>query len=290
MTPPHLNALNSVTIKAEGLTLIGFSISALATWLVVPELDVCFDMGECPLEALKMNHVFLTHVHGDHVRCLPRHWQIRKMFGRSEGVYYVPQENWADIRGWIRAEAKMEGVAEVELPQLVGTVDQVESSLPYRRDLWVRAFKADHRVPSLGYTIGRTRRKLIDALNGIPGAEIAARKDRGEVIDREVRTPLLTFIGDCSIETLRREEHVWDSPILVVECTYIEEGEEELAERGQHTTLGQIAEVLREKESSAVKKLILKHFSMRYEPPRIRERVAEAVPLNWRSRVKILLP
>ncbi len=44
----HLNALAQKQITAGHLTLAGFSISGLATYLQVPELDVCFDMGECP--------------------------------------------------------------------------------------------------------------------------------------------------------------------------------------------------------------------------------------------------
>ena len=60
------NALHPVTLRLDGLTLQGFSISGLATWLMVPELDVLFDVGECPLAALPINHVLLTHAHFDH--------------------------------------------------------------------------------------------------------------------------------------------------------------------------------------------------------------------------------
>lgn len=45
------NALEQVAVACGSLTLRGFSISGLATYVQVPELDLCFDMGECPLSA-----------------------------------------------------------------------------------------------------------------------------------------------------------------------------------------------------------------------------------------------
>jgi ribonuclease Z len=58
------NALEQVTMQCGQLSLAGFSISGLATYVQVPQLDLCFDMGECPLSAVPLRHVFLTHAHG----------------------------------------------------------------------------------------------------------------------------------------------------------------------------------------------------------------------------------
>jgi len=80
------NALNQVELKAGGLTVMGFSVSALATYGQVPTLDVCFDMGQCPLSAVPINHAL-----GDHTRCLLRHDALRRLSTIPRaGVYYVP--------------------------------------------------------------------------------------------------------------------------------------------------------------------------------------------------------
>ena len=50
----HHNALQQITLSLDHLTIAGFSISGLATYVQVPELGVVFDLGECPLTALSM--------------------------------------------------------------------------------------------------------------------------------------------------------------------------------------------------------------------------------------------
>lgn len=107
----HLNALRQVTLRLDHLTLAGFSISGLATYVQIPELDVCFDMGECPLSALALDHVFLTHAHGDHARCLPRHWAVRRMLGNAKpACYFLPAAIAGAFADVIRAEARFESV------------------------------------------------------------------------------------------------------------------------------------------------------------------------------------
>ena len=79
------NALKQVHLKAACSGVQGFSISGLATYMQFPELNFCVDMGECPLSATPLDHVFLTHAHGDHARCLMRHHSLRKMMGVERG-------------------------------------------------------------------------------------------------------------------------------------------------------------------------------------------------------------
>ena len=58
----------------------GVSVAGEATSIFVPELDVCFDMGECPRSALPAKFVAISHGHMDHVGglayfCSQRHFQ-----------------------------------------------------------------------------------------------------------------------------------------------------------------------------------------------------------------------
>jgi len=289
-----VNPLEQVTLAVGGLTLAGFSRAALTTYLQVPELDVGFDMGECPLSSLGLRHIFLTHAHGDHARCLPRHWHLRRMFGSPPATYFMPEVIREACLALNLADHRFEGGAapgEELVPSIVGlSASETTLQLPHRKDLRVRAFDVRHRVPSLGYTILANRRKLKREFAHLSGPEIAALRLGGTAIHTEEDVPLLTFIGDCDGPTLLEQAHIWKSPVLVLEATFLEPGEEGLATARQHTHIAEIVTALEELgDSSAVEHLVLKHFSLRYARARILERVREAIPERFRERVRLLL-
>ena len=55
------------TMQIDDFTLAGYSVAGEESVILAPELDCAFDIGKCPREALKINHVLLTHGHMDHV-------------------------------------------------------------------------------------------------------------------------------------------------------------------------------------------------------------------------------
>jgi ribonuclease Z len=292
----HLNALQQVRLTANNLTLSGFSISGLATYLQIPELDVCFDMGECPLSALSLDHVFLTHAHGDHARCIPRHWALRRMLGNAKpSTYYLPasiSDRFADL---VRAEARFESVPDesITLPDIVampGDPDEL-LSLPHRPDLRVRAFPVHHSVPSLGYTICAAKKKLRAELAHLPGAEIAKRRKAGEDVSIDVVDPIVTFIGDCDGPSLLAQPQIWGSPILVLESTFLDPEERDLARAKLHTHIDEIVHALETipDADNRVQHLVLKHFSMRYTADHVAERVRSAIPARFADRIRVFL-
>jgi ribonuclease Z len=289
-----LNALNGVQISAGQLSLKGFSISGLATWLTVQELSVCFDMGECPLSAVPMDHVFLTHAHGDHSRCLMRHHALRKMLSLDkEPTYYVPERILELTERWIKASAVFEGVrGQVRLPNLMPLSPSRPGSAPlpltHRKGVGVRAFHADHGVPSLGYTLYETRQKLKPELIGTPGKELARLKREGVQVEVPLHLPLVTFIGDCTASTLEREDELWESRVLVIETTFIGEGEERFARERGHTHLSEVGALLRERDVRC-EAIILKHFSMRVKPLEALEAALKYIPHEHHERVFLLL-
>jgi ribonuclease Z len=289
------NALEQVTLKTARHTLAGFSISGVATYVQVPDLDLCFDMGECPLSAVSLRHVLLTHAHGDHSRCVLRHFALRHMLGLvGEPTYFMPQ---AIVPGFLevaRAEARFEGVDDdvFQAPVIVGLVgDRVPVALPHRRDLFVSAFPVVHRVESLGYTILERRRKLKAEHATKAGPEIAALRKAGVEVQDVVDVPLITFIGDCIGQSLLDQSHIWRSAVVVVEATFVDPGEESVAREKGHTHIAEIGAALRKHVVDGVvpEAIVLKHFSMKVTRAAIDEALKREIPAALLDRVKVFV-
>ena len=102
--------------------------------------------------------------------------------------------------------------------------------------------------------------------------------------------PLLTFIGDCDGQTLIEQDHLWASPIVILEATFLEPGDEPLAARKAHTHLAELAAALEALgDRVACEHIVLKHFSMKYPPERVRALIAAGIPERFRDRIRILL-
>lgn len=290
MTPKHHNPGRPITLQLGEDTVTAFSISALSTYALLPELNCAFDMGDCLLEAVPIEHVFVTHAHGDHTRCLFRHESLRRLMGMEPATYYVPAstregflrlaESWAsleNVRAGRFAPPRVEGLEEGSVVWL-------------HRQLAAKAFKVDHTAPSLGYTLFDVRKKLKAEFQGTPGRELAQLRREGVAFEDEHWLPRLTFIGDSTIDTLYRETHVGESRVLFIEVTYLLEDDREMAHRRGHTHLEDLVRFLEEcPDVLRNEHIVLKHFSMRYDRRMIRHVIKSRLPAEFMERVSLLV-
>ncbi len=287
------NALKQARIKEKSYTLSGFSISGLATYHQMPELDFIVDLGECPLSAIPLDHVFLTHAHGDHSRCIMRHNSLRKMTGiERDAVYYMPEEICEGAKAWIKAEAMFENVPEHKFrhPEIVAMKPKERVTLAYRKDLVLEAFPVKHSIPTMGCTLYNFKKKLKDEYLGATPAELIELQKNKVQITRDVYEPAITFMGDCRTESLKDNAHVFDSKVLVTECTFMDDGEEDMAHAKSHSHLNEIVKVF-EEMGDAIKceSIILTHFSMKYSEQHILGTLEKKLPANIKNKVKVLL-
>ena len=283
------NALKQVHLETSCTTVSGFSISGLATYIQLPELDFCIDMGECPLSATSINHVFLTHAHGDHARCLMRHHSLRKMMGvERESVYYMPEYICDGARDWIRSEAMFEGVPENKFryPEIVPVTAGDIQFLEHRKDLAFEAFDVKHSIPAMGGTLYYYKKKLKDEYLGKSADEIIQLRKQGIEITREVYDPLVSFMGDCMGESLLENYRVFQSKVLITECTFLAPEDYEMSHKKGHTHIRQIADALnRMGDRVECEKIILAHFSMKYSEKYIQEALKKAIPEKFKEKV-----
>jgi ribonuclease Z len=275
------------TLKLGALEVTAFSVSGLATYVLVPAFDACFDLGHCPVEGAHLRHVLLSHVHQDHAAGVQRHLSLRAMQGMRPSRVWCPAESAPALVDLLRAWERLESREPADLDAVVRPVAAGERfTLHGRFD--VRAFDVAHRIPSRGYTVIERRRKLRPAYRGLPGAEVHAARLRGEVVSDEVEHEALTYIGDSTIETLRRHPEVGRSEVLFLEATHLPGTPVATSERWGHTHLEELVALYRERpETFASPHIVLKHFSMKYHERDVADARA-ALPPGLRERVTLL--
>lgn len=263
-------------------SVVGSSIAALETAIVLPEFGIAFDMGVCRTDAIAAKHVFLTHGHVDHCGAVALHASARSVNGLPPAHYVVPRPNVADLEKVFTA---YDALGDFPLPRTVsGAMPGDEFAI--HKGLVVRALATDHRVPSVGYVIVERKERLEPRFASLSGPEIAARRAAGERLTRLEEIPLVAISGDTRIEAIEREEGFLRARILILETTYLtpDQPVRKARERG-HVHLD---EVVARADLFANERLVFMHFSARYSPQRITQILGERLPDSLRDRVRPL--
>src|SRR5690606_15328462 len=142
------------------------------------------------------------------------------LFGKRAPLrVFLPAEIEAPVRAAMAAMAQMQRwPLDLEtVPLAPGDVHDLGGGL------WVRAFRTYHPVPSLGYQLFRRVTKLRPAFHHLAGEEIRRRRAAGEDLFEAVERPELAYATDTLVRVLEREPTLFDSRVLVLECTFLDE-------------------------------------------------------------------
>ena len=253
-------------MSLEKFTLSGYSTALFSTWYFIDEWKLLFDCGDGVCSSLlqksrKVTKVFVTHPDRDHMDGL---LQFNQLNSRSELSIHYPKDS-----GSFPA---LQTFANNFDPHVSGTkwvpLDR-ETTIPIRSDLQVRTIENRHvpntngMVKSLSYVVDRVSKKLKPELAGLDGQEIGRlRKEKGEdaITDTAYR-PIFAFSGDMPIENDGRFN---DVETLIHEATFLTEEEIDPSNphRNKHSSLDQVFRMVAE---SNIKRLVLGHFSSRYD-------------------------
>jgi ribonuclease Z len=240
-----------------------------------------FDVGEATQHRLigsklklnKLDNIFITHMHGDHLYGLPGLLSSRTYFeGAGKLRLYGPH----GLRAYIECIFGHSGAHlnyELEIVEIEAGV--IYEDPKYR----IIAAELEHRVPCFGYRIVEQPlpgpldlAKLIQL--GVPLGPLYGKLKRGEDVtlpdgqtihSRDVVGPqaagkIVTILGDTSpcnnAVTLAQ-----DADLLVHEATFATGMEEKAATYG-HSTFLQAAHIA---ASANAKRLVVTHFSSRYD-------------------------
>jgi len=273
-----------LSLTLAGIPFRGVSIAGRETWFHVPSLDLAFDVGRSPADVVPAPSLFLSHAHLDHAGGLAYWASQRRLLRLPPARVFTGAETVPAWRQILALHAGLEGVEyHVTVEGLVpgGAVD-------LRKDLAVSAFRADHRVPSLGFVASEVRRRLVPEWQGRPEEEIRAAVLRGEELTRRTPRPLLAFSGDTGVgvfETAPRE--AFEAKVFLLECSFTEP---EDAERARHYGHLHVDDVAERAELFANEALVLTHLTLRSNPEELRRTIARRLPASLASRVVPFLP
>lgn len=270
-------------MKLAGIEVGGFSSGGIRTCIDVPSYKLCFDLGALESFAVARPFVLFTHAHIDHMGAVASHCALRSLQGMSPPTYVVPHEQVEAFEELFRVWRRLD---RSDLPhELVPLGPGEELELPGGR--FALPFRSPHSAPCQGYRIVERKKKLLPELQGLPGEEIARRREAGEVIQAVVESSEVAFCGDTMIEVLDREPELYRVKVLILEATFLDErvNVQGAKSRG-HVHLDEILDRAEKFENEAI---LLTHFSARYSSSDIRELVAKKLPSVLRDRVSVLV-
>jgi ribonuclease Z len=148
----------------------------------------------------------------------------------------------------------------------------------------VEAFATDHVVPSLGYHLVAARHRLRPEHRGLPGPEIARLRADGVAVTEPVEERLLTYCGDTGAGVFELEPRLFETQVLMIECTFLSEGKRRNAADYKHLHFDDLVEVADRFRNRAI---VLHHLSRRHKPEELRRAVDRHLP-GLADRIHVL--
>jgi ribonuclease Z len=257
------------------------NVSSIALQLLEERGTVwLFDCGEAtqhqilrtPVKPRKIEKIFITHLHGDHIFGLPGLLGSRSFQGGTEELtVYGPR----GIREYIERSLQLSGT-HLKYPL---TIIEIKDGVIYEDEQFtVSALPLDHGIYCLGYRIvehDRPGSLLVERLRkeGVqPGPHYRALKNGESVtlgdgrtlngqdyLGKPQRGRIITILGDTRV-CQNAVELAKDADYLVHESTF-SKNEPEMAYSYFHSTTAQAAQTARNANAGH---LILTHISSRY--------------------------
>lgn len=260
----------------------GVSVAGETTCIMIPELDLCFDMGECPRYALPARWVAISHGHMDHIGALAYYCSQRRFQGMGTAKIVC------DARIASAIHRMMAGFVDLEQQRTPYELFPLEpeQQIEIKPNIFLRGFETEHTSPSFGYTVIERRSKLKPELVNLPQEKLKELKDRGQEITRTLEIPLVAYLGDTAPGPHLVRADIRKAEIVICECTFFEPEHVERAKIGMHMHVKDIAEWIRVLECKA---LILTHISRRTHLGFAREQLVKLIGPEKAERVFLLM-
>ncbi len=280
--------------KAGGAPLVKRHSSSTA--LLLPSTTLLFDCAEhtqvqllrAGISRANIDHIFLSHLHGDHILGLPGLISTFAGENRSRPLHiYAPNNGDHNLEEWLRYGLRMMDITgshgAEEFPIHIHELHETTNGVIYQTanqtsGFTVSARMLEHRITSFGFRVDEISQPNIDlvraaALGLEPGKRLGDIKrlgrvqlDDGRVIRLEdISSPprkprSFVYCGDTRV-CAATVELARNASVMVHEATFADEILDKASER-YHCTGSQAAS---QALLANVERLYLTHFSVRYK-------------------------
>lgn len=272
-----------LTEKTVGEVRIqGFSLAGEETVIVLPDMNVAFDIGRAPREAVHVDHICLSHGHMDHAAGIAYYFSQRNFQGIQNGCALVHHKLVRPLEDLMQIWGRIEG--HVSPFRFVG-VDEGED-FTIHRGLVIRPFRVRHPGPTLGFALIEVRKKLKPEYADYSGPQIVALKRQGIPVENRLEIPRVAYCADSALGDYLEHDFVRNADVLVVECTFIDEDHLERARKGQHTHLRDLPELMARVRSPNV---VLFHLTRRTGIRESKRMLAKVLKRTDLERITVLM-
>lgn len=256
------------TLTFDGLRLECASRAGDFTWLRVHPPGLAIDVGRGSTRLAGVGRVFLTHGHLDHSLGLP--FQLSMRAGREAPPLeiFCPLSIADRVRDFIEAASALDDRRYDYRLRGLSPGERVAVG----DGLWMEPFATDHVVDGLGYHLVRRKHRLRADLMGASGDEIVALRRRGQQVDEVFEEYWLSCTGDTSPTVLESVPQLFESLVLVIECTFLGTGHAKRARLFKHMHLDDLVAA---RDRFANRALVLYHLSRRHRVTELRAAVDE---------------
>jgi ribonuclease Z len=271
------------TLQHGDFTIEGYSRAAVQSYWRLPELNLGFDLGAQPWSFMGTETWFVSHAHLDHIAALPVYVARRRMMKMEPPVIYLPEETVPAVREVLKAFTRLD---RGRMPcDLRGVQPGVEIELS--RELVVTTTATTHTVPSLGFVVWDRRKKLLPEYAALSGEQIRDLRLGGAEVTREVRTPIVAYLGDSSPKGLDAAPEMYKAKVLIAEMTFVDpEHRKEKIHKFGHMHLDDWVDRQALFENELV---IASHLSTRYHARQVEAMVRKALPEMLGGRLHLWL-
>lgn len=262
--------------------VVGTSIAGEATTVLIPELDIAFDMGCCPRPMLTAKYVAVSHGHMDHIGGLAYYCSQRYFQGMTPGNIICSEEIAPGVK------AMLDGYQELERQKTPYNIIAIkpEETVEIKPNVVLKGFPLEHRVPTFGFSVIERRSKLKPELVGLPQEKLMELRESGQEITRILEIPLVAYLMDTAACAALVREDVRKAQILITECTFFEPESRDRAKEGLHMHVRDLVEAMRFLECP---KIVLGHISRRSHLVEVRKQLIQLIGRPKVDRIELLM-